>query len=226
MNWNRKKLIITAAIAVGSVALGLLAAQGVLMRQAAVVQPPAISSLLWPNPKQLAAFSLQDQGGQAFDLARLEGRWTLLFFGYTHCPDVCPITLAALRAMIAELKGLDPVPGTPAGGVPSDVQVALVTVDPARDTPEKLAHYMAFFDPAFLGVSGSDEALEGLTGQLGVVYRRYAPDAAGEYLVDHTAGVLLIDPKMRLVGLFRSPHDPAIMSGEFSAIREFIAKQG
>ncbi len=175
--------------------------------------PPQIEGFLWPEPRALGAFELADQDGRVFDLQRVQGRWTLLFFGYTFCPDVCPVTLSALAEVQAQLER---------DGSASHLQVVFVSLDPERDTPARLGEYVRFFDPDFLGVTGSDEALAVLTGQLGVIGFKGEKDADGYYLVDHTAAVMLIDPQARLVGLFRTPHQPADIAARVRAIQQFV----
>jgi protein SCO1/2 len=173
---------------------------------------PDIPGLLWPQSKPLTSFALQDHGHGRFDLERLKGTWTLLFFGYTHCPDVCPVTLAVLRNVAALMKQ--------GGKEVSPPQVVFVSVDPERDTLEHLAVYVTHFDPGFLGVTGSDEQLTGLTRQLGVLHIRTEPDAHGEYLVDHTAAVFLIDPRGHLLAVFQAPHDAVAMAENLPKIQE------
>ncbi len=148
------------------------------------------------DTQELPDFRLQSPTGP-LDRQWLRGHWSLVFFGYTQCPDVCPGTLG----MLAEaLRGL------PAGQRP---QVLFISVDPDRDTPELLAQYVPSFDPAFRGAAGQDEDLAALVRHLGVHYERHSPGAAGQYTVDHTASVFLIDPGVRLKALFSPPHDAA-----------------
>ena len=161
-------------------------------------EAPAIDGLLWPKSKALTAFALEDHHREAFTLDRLNRRWTLLFFGYTHCPDVCPVTLSVLKNAIARMAEADADAEPP--------QVVFVSVDPERDTLEHLAAYVSHFNADFLGVTGSDEKLAVLARQLGILYLRTEPDADGDYLVDHTAAVFLIDPRGHLVALFQAPH--------------------
>lgn len=174
---------------------------------------PDIEGLLWPEPRKLEAFELVDQDGRPFDVARLHDRWTLLFFGYTFCPDVCPVTLSALAEAQAELAGSEAA---------ADLQVVFISLDPERDTPQRLGEYVRFFAPEFLGVTGSEEALGVLTRQLGVIGFKGEKDADGNYLVDHTAAVMLLDTQARLVGIFRTPHKPADIAARVRGIREFI----
>ena len=191
-----------AAIAVVAViALGLGAAAAWWTSRPVA---PEIDGLLWPQSKALEGFALEDHRGRPFGLDSLGGRWTLLFFGYTHCPDVCPVTLSVLKNALALIERDDPGAERP--------QVVFVSVDPARDSLEHLAAYVSHFDPAFLGVTGDDTGLGSFARQLGVLYILGEPDASGGYLVDHTAAVFLIDPRGHLVALFQAPHDAAAIA--------------
>ena len=176
-----------------------------------------IASLLWPNPKVVGEFELVDQYKRPFGLSQLQGKWTFMFFGYSHCPDVCPVTLTVLRDVEEQLKT------TPAEA--KDVQFAFVSVDPARDTPEYLHEYLSYFNPDFIGLTGSDDNLGALTRQLGVLYKLQEPDSNGFYLVDHTAAILLTDPAGRLVGIFQLPHEGAYITDQFRQIRRFLEAQ-
>jgi len=174
---------------------------------------PAIQGLLWPNPKQVAPFELTDHHGQAFDLDRLKGRWSFMFFGYTHCPDVCPMTMDTLKRVAGRLEGQE------AG---ADTQVVFVSVDPARDTPEHLKNYVEYFNPEFLGATGGAEQLMAMTRQLGIIYDLNDGDGKKDYLVDHSAAVLLTDPQGRLVGVFSAPHRAEDITARFEAMRGFL----
>ena len=146
----------------------------------------------------MPAFSVRTAQGELTERSLL-GHWTLLFFGYTQCPDVCPGTLGMLSEA---LRGLGDQPPP---------QVLFISVDPARDTPALLAQYVPSFDPRFVGAAGSDTGLAELVRHLGVRYERHAPGAAGQYTVDHTASVFLLDPQARLKAVFSPPHEaPAV----------------
>lgn len=175
--------------------------------------PPQIEGLLWPPPTQLAEFSLTDHQGETFDLARVRGHWTLWFFGYTHCPDVCPQTLSVMSAIEEELTKAQALDG---------VQFVFVSVDSKRDTPEHVAKYVAYFSDSMIGVSADPERLPALTSQLGVFYKLHAPDANGDYLVDHSSAIFLTDPAGRLVGLFRPPQQAREIAPRLLAIREAL----
>ena len=177
-----------------------------------VPDPSSPPGILWPNPKPIGAFSLQDHLGRAFTREHLDGVWTFMFFGYTHCPDVCPTTLATLRRVEVDLADLASEPR----------QHVLISVDPARDTVEHLARYVPSFGPAFLGVTGSDDELGNLAREVGAVFFRHEPDRHGSYLVDHTASIMLIDPQGRLVALFGMPHDGAVIAARFREIEPVV----
>lgn len=171
----------------------------------------AIPGLLWPDPKVLQDFSLTDEDGRSFDRSRLLGRWSLLFFGFTNCPDVCPTTLAVLKQARQQLADAPPA------------QVVFVSVDPERDDRETLKRYVDYFDPAIVGVTGEPAELETLTRQLGILYMKAGGDGPDEaYTVDHTASILLLDPAARLVGIMSPPHDAAQVSELVTRIQNFI----
>ena len=176
--------------------------------------PPALSqgtTRLEP-PRILQPFELVDHKGAAFDMERLQGRWTYLFFGYTHCPDVCPTTLSSLNQVARNIDGL---PGD------SEPQYVFVSIDPERDTPEQLARFVPYFNPAFLGVTGTSDAIEAVTRQLSVAYLKVEQDGPDGYLMDHTAAVLLIDPQARLHALMSPPFDPAGLAQDFEKLQRY-----
>jgi protein SCO1/2 len=132
-------------------------------------------------------FSLPDQNGKPRSLADFRGKVVVVFFGYTHCPDVCPTTLAELAETMKRL-------GTDA----NRVQVLFVTVDPARDTPEVLAQYMPAFDKRFLALRGDADQLAATAKEFKVIYQKQPGTTPGSYTMDHSAGTYLYDPQGRL----------------------------
>jgi protein SCO1/2 len=164
-----------------------------------------------PEPRVIADFDLVDQDGEVFSLERLRGKWSLLFFGFTHCPDVCPSALYDLHQVNQDIARA--APGA------SLHQVIFVSVDPERDSPARLKEYAAYFDPAFVAVTGDPGQLAALTRQIGVAWR-IEPHAEGEqnYSVDHSASVMLTDPEGRLHGVFPAPHDAASITHDLLAL--------
>ena len=173
---------------------------------------PDIPGLLWPDPPVLANFSLEGSAGKPIDQHSLEGRWTLLFFGFTNCPDVCPTTLSALKQAAARLADYPPFR--------EQGQVLFISLDPARDNAAQLAQYVQHFDPRFLAATGDDAALDAVTVPLGVI-RAKVEDASGGYSIDHTASIFLIDPQLRVLGKFGLPHSAAALDEGFRAITNF-----
>jgi len=167
------------------VGAGLLALIGAVM--AAVMVFPKhdlFRGTLYDPALPAPGIELTRGNGGSFRLGEMRGRVVLLFFGYTSCPDVCPTTLSELRRVVDGL-----------GADADRVQVVFVTVDPERDTPEKLGKYVAMFNPSFIGLSGPLEALEMVWREYGV-YRavQQMPNSATGYLVDHTARLYVVDP--------------------------------
>jgi protein SCO1/2 len=159
------------------------------------------------DTRPLPAFALHRSDGTLGN-ADLLGRWTLLAFGYTYCPDICPTTLATLKEVKSRLE---------AGGTAAP-QVVFVSVDPARDMPGRLAEFVRFFDPAFIGATGSDAELAAPAKHLGVYYERHDAKDKKLYVVDHSAVVYLIDPQGRLKAIFSWPHDPAAMAADYAQL--------
>jgi protein SCO1/2 len=182
------------------------------LQQPGSVRTDDIRATVLQPPKPLPDFTLVDYHGEPFTPARLQGHWSLLFFGYTHCPDVCPGTLALLNDVDRRLAE-----GASGNG---DVKVVFISVDPERDTPEQLAKYVPYFNKAFLGVTGGTEEINLITQRLGILHVRVDDNAgASGYLIDHSASILLIDPAGRLYALFSTPHDPAAIAADLDKIR-------
>jgi protein SCO1 len=175
-------------------------------------QQAATSTLLvLPEPRVVADFALVDGKGQPFSLENLRGHWTLMFFGFTNCPDVCPSALYDLNLVTEQLERQR------GKGLPA-VQVVFVSLDPERDTPEKLSEYLGYFNPEFIGVTGSEAQLAPLAIQLGIAYEieEHKPGAEN-YNVYHTASFLLTDLDGHLYGVFPAPHDAEKIASDLAA---------
>jgi protein SCO1/2 len=149
------------------------------------------------RPKPLAPFVLNAAGGAHLGHAALVGHWTLLFFGYTFCPDVCPGTLATLAQVADRLEAQWTV---------EPLQVLMVSVDPERDTPQRLQDYVSHFHPGFLGATGERRQIDALIGQFRARYH-INRDQGEHYTVDHTAAVFILDPDGRYLGFLTPPLD-------------------
>jgi protein SCO1/2 len=189
-------------IAVLATAAGIWSARLVLQRP---VVEDELAATRFPVARAVQPFELIDHNHEVFDNAALQQRWSFVFFGYTYCPDVCPTTLSVLNSIAQRLQDVD-----------ADIRFVMVTVDPQRDTPERLAEYVTYFNGDFLGVTGSDEALGQLTRQLGILYNRVESEPGSEnYLVDHTAAVFLFDPDGRYHAVFTPPLSAENIAGDF-----------
>jgi protein SCO1/2 len=145
---------------------------------------------------------LTDQQGQPFDLSALRGRAVLLYFGYTACPDACPTTLSDW----IEVKRL-------LGDKADRVAFVMVTVDPERDTPDRLGQYLAFFDPSFIGLTGDPETIQTAEREYGIyAAREEFGDSAMGYLMNHTTSYLAVDPDGNLRLIIAHGTDPEIVA--------------
>jgi len=179
-------------------------------------EPPQLAGgTLLPSTRTLKPFTLVDHHKQPFTQDSLSGQWSFVFFGYTHCPDICPTALGKLKHVQTLLKVADRK-APPA-------QVVFISLDPARDTPTVLARYVSAFDPGFVGVTGKDAQLKHLTSQLGVHYERSPGGSDGDYQLTHSAAVFLFNPQGRYQALFSAPQDPEKIARDFTAIRHWYA---
>jgi protein SCO1/2 len=132
-------------------------------------------------------FRLTDHTGKPRTLADFRGKVVVIFFGYTQCPDACPTTLSELAAALQKL-----------GPDAARVQVLFVTVDPERDTPDLLSHYVPAFNPSFLGLRGDARATADAAKEFKVIYQKQPGATPGSYSMDHSAGTFIFDPQGRL----------------------------
>lgn len=202
---------------VAAVLSGILAlAAGYWLADRLLEKTPDLSKVhatVFREPRIVEPFVLEDHTGKRFDNESLQGRWSFVFFGYTHCPDVCPTTLSVLNSVARQLEHeKDPV------------QFVFISVDPERDTPEQLGGFVSYFNGSFIGATGSEDTLKALTRQLGVVYARVASNSGSQnattddYLIDHSASVLLFDPAGRFHAVFTPPLDTKSIVDDFYLI--------
>lgn len=168
------------------------------------------SGTLLKTPRPIEAFTLASAGGGPFSNADLLGHWTVVFAGFTFCPDVCPTTLTELKAVNAKL-----------GDAAGRVRFLFLSVDPERDTPAKIASYLKFFSPDFLGATGEPAALDQLGANLGYVYTKVPGAAPGSYTIDHSTALILINPQGQVAGYFTPPFKPEAMADD---LRQLLAK--
>ena len=198
-------------------------------------KPPVTeSAFILPEAATIVDFELSHDVKGRYSNDNTLGKWSLLFFGYTHCPDVCPTELFMLAEM---MRGIEKAPSI--NGEISKVetpQVVFISVDPNRDTPKNLQQYAAFYHPGFMGVTGEQSMINRLTESIGVFHERVyyydgkqlALDDAGSspegaessYLINHSASIFLVDPAGKLHAIFTSPHNPETMIRDLAVIQE------
>jgi protein SCO1/2 len=183
-----------------------------------------LAAALWHRPAQqiglatgtylspsraLPDFSLIDSQGRVFGTPNLLGHWSLMFFGYTNCPDFCPTTLTTLAAMQKRLRAAE------AKVLP---QVIFVSVDAKRDTPQQLAKFVPNFDPEFIGLTAADQpSIEAVAKKLGVAVL-IQPTAGGDYIVDHSAAIFVLNPDGRLAAILTGPFTARALQDDFQRI--------
>lgn len=165
------------------------------------------SGTLIKTPMALPKVNLIDHNNDAFSNERFANKWTLMFFGFTNCPDVCPDSLNMLKTMYERLSEEDK----------KDIQIIFVSVDPDRDTTDKMKSYVTFFNPSFLGVTGKIENITALTKKLGIIH--YIQGPKDSYDVAHSGSMTLINPQGEFEAVFSAPHDPEIMATDLINIR-------
>lgn len=180
------------------------------------IDPDQIEGLFWPYQKQLNEFNLTDHTGQPFTLQSLEGQWNLVFFGYTYCPDICPITMSMLREASTLYQQQAPAEFT-------DLRITFVSVDGERDQTDHLANYIRFYDDSWLAASGNKSSVDSLTTQLGVPYEIEPHEpGAKNYLVSHSGTLFLLSPEGKLVSTLQPPHQVDEVVQRLISIRKFI----
>jgi protein SCO1/2 len=188
-----------------AVVLGSALAGGIFVATLAGKPPLPKSAFVIPLLNELPEFTLQDQSGELVNADTFRGQWDLVFFGFTNCPDVCPTTLQLLASVKKQLleSELKELP-----------RIVLLSVDPERDTPDLLATYVDYFGSGNLGVTGDLSEIKKLTSALGIYFEKVpnspldsgSSDNSGNYNVNHSAAVLLINPDAQFSALFSAPH--------------------
>ena len=200
-----------------AVAVAVTAIIGWWLGKNTVVQPPEeIEDYLFWQAKDLTDFKLTGANSKILALNDLKGKWSFIFFGYTHCPDVCPLTMGVLGQAFRLLEK-DPAAS-------QEIQGIFISVDPKRDTPELLKEYVAYFNNKFTGVTGDNAQLDALARQMSALYTVHPkePEKTGDsYLVSHNSTIFLVDPRGRLYGRFPPPQTPQEIAEAFIKIRTF-----
>ena len=214
-----KNFILPISIGVLSLIIGLWLSQQMLINNNDNKIPKNLDATVLPNARPLVGFNLIEQNGQVFSPEQLKGHWSFLFFGFTNCPDVCPTTLKVMQSVWKTLP-------TKMGDI-GHPKLYFVSVDPDRDKPETLKQYVQYFNSEFNGVTGKLDELDKLTSQIGILYGYDEKDGDNdpEYIVNHSAQLILVDPKGRMRAVISPPHVAKTIAANFQTIRLFYGDE-
>jgi len=213
---GRKNL---AVLLIAAVVIAVAAAAFIGLRpgKEVIVKPPEeIEDYLFWEAKELADFKLIGADNRTLGLGDLKGKWSFVFFGYIHCPDVCPLTMGILGQAFKLIEK------NPAAH--QEIQGIFVSVDPRRDTPELLKEYASYFSGKFVGVTGDTAQVDAFSRQMSALYTIHPKDpkeSGDNYTVTHNSTVFLVDPQGRLYGRFPPPQLPQEIAGIFLKIHTF-----
>ena len=163
---------------------------------------------LFSGARDFPKFTLMDHHGKKFSNKNLDNAWNFVFFGFTHCPDVCPLTLSTIDKVLNNITAQQDIK---ARGV-------FISVDPKRDTHDRLKSYVQHFNHDMIGLTGTDKELKNLTQALGVVYTSPDKNEDQNYLIDHSAHIFLVAPNGVLAALFSTPHKTQTITGDFKIL--------
>ena len=176
---------------------------------------PEAAGIVFDDPQKIDTVQLIDHKGKDFDVDRLQNRWSLIYFGFTNCPDLCPLALTHFAKLDEEL-GIEPTP---------PIQYIFVSVDPDRDTPDRLGAYVEFFLPELIGVTGNSVDLNNFASQLAVGFKAHS-DEGENYPVDHSNAILLVNPAAEFQAVFTAPHTAKRLAADFRAIQKWYLDSG
>lgn len=210
---TREKLMVAVLVAAAVVGIALAGSGYWALwqsRNPSTADAFPASLIAFPERKPLAEFVLVDDEKGVFDLKSLESRWSFIFFGFMYCPDVCPTTLYDMSSVKREIVAR--------GISAADIQFVFISVDPARDKAAQIQRYVKYFDPDFLGATGSIGQLTNLTRQLGAPFRAEPETATNVYEVTHSSAVYLVDPLGQYAGIISPPFVASEVAVQFSEL--------
>lgn len=214
MDTERSKAVrktVTIVLAAIAVVLGLTVNKFMNKPALTKEQLQQMGTVLFETPRAFTMQGLVDHHGQPFTPENLKGRWSLIYFGFTFCPDICPATLSQLNKLDALLREKSPK-------LAKEMQYIMVSVDPRRDTAEKLKGYVPYFNKDFIGVTGDITNVYNLAVQMNVPFTPVVDPEDEFYLVDHGANLALINPRGDYHGFIRPPLDPAKLSAVLNSL--------
>ncbi|BCA94096.1 photosynthetic protein synthase I [Legionella antarctica] len=200
-------LTVTILLALAGLFAGIFLSQHLHFKKK--IDPAVFHGTYLENPRTVNQFSLTGIDQKPFDNSSLQGRWTLVFFGFTNCGYLCPTTMAEIGKMyrILDEKGLKNLP-----------RVVMISIDPDRDSLEKLDHYVTSFHPAFYGASGEEDAIKLMTREMGIAYGKVANKDSTDpqnYDVQHSGALMLFNPQGELNAFFTTPHHADLLAKDY-----------
>ncbi len=168
----------------------------------------ANNAFMFEAVRDIGDFALVDEESKPFTPAALKGKWSLLFFGFTYCPDICPTTMAQLNQFYKELDMQ----------YAADTQIIMVSVDPARDDPAKLRDYVRYFNPQFRGVTGEFLEIQKFATALNMPFAK-VPGGGDNYQIEHGGNIAIVNPQGHYVGFFKTPHELSKLETNYRSIR-------
>jgi len=174
--------------------------------------PELESGTILPIPRDISSFNLVGTDGKPFTNEKLNGKWSMIFFGFTNCPQLCPTTLSTLNKMYQMLEK-DRIATMP--------QIVFISVDPERDTPKKVGQYVTSFNHHFIGATGTKPVLKKLTAEMSVLFMKVEKPNSKDtkaYLIDHSGTILMMNPQGKLFAIFSTPHDATKLSHDVRTI--------
>ena len=203
MNKGVRNTILWLAAFIAMV-LGLLFASVLIPRGLTPEEARQIGWYQFDAPRHIPDFTMTNHLGEAVNQDSLKGGWSLLFFGFTTCPDICPTTLSVLAESVEGEKH------TP--------RIIMVSVDPERDTPSKLAAYVPAFNPDFAGYAGSFDETVKLATAVNIAFGKVPGPEPGSYLVDHSASLVVVNPRGQYAGFIKAPHQAQILKRVYASL--------
>ena len=202
-------IYITVAACLGFMALilALFLSRFYTPRELTIDEYKALGAYLIDPPRQLAEFNLVDDKGEIFLPEQFNNKWNILFFGFTYCPDICPLTMKQMSD-VKEMLGEDA----------QKIRVFLVSVDPDRDKPENLRVYLDNFSNNFMGLTGEIDQIYKFSTQVNAPFFPVVNNPEPNYTVDHSGSLVLIDPDAKYAGFFRAPHDTSKITKALASI--------
>jgi protein SCO1/2 len=208
---NRIALTVGCLLAFAALFTGLFVSQHMSMKNKKI-DPSQFNGTLLESPREIEAFHLTGTDEAAFTNQSLQGNWTMIFFGFTQCGYLCPTTLAELAKMYRTLEqnGVKPLP-----------RIVMITLDPERDSLEKLKQYSTSFHPSFFAARGEDAVVKNMTREMGVAFAKVSDpnsEDAGNYDIQHSGAIMLFNPKGQLTAFFTTPHQETLLAKDYTLL--------